>query len=423
MNQVNTLNEQNIENNWKKNIILFLSSQTVSLFGSALVQYAIMWYVTLTTKSGLMMTLFIICGFIPTFILSPIAGVWADRYNRKWLIIIADALIAIATLILAIVFLMGYDATWLLFVMAAVRAVGTGIQTPAVGAILPQIVPKDHLTKVNGINGSIQAIIMFIAPIVSAALLTMTTIETIFFIDVITAAIAIFTLFVFFKIPAHEKAAEKQTTSYFNDFKLGLTYIKNHDFLKKFFLFFAVFFVLMAPAAFLTPLQVTRTFGEEVWRLTAIEIAFSVGMMAGGAAIASWGGFKNKIYTMTFASLLMGVCTIALGISANFWIYLFFMAIFGITMPIFNTPTTVLIQEKVDENYLGRIFGVFGMISTSMMPIGMLIFGPLADIISIEWLLLGTGLFILILSIFLGRNKVLLEAGRSEEKIPSPVEY
>jgi DHA3 family macrolide efflux protein-like MFS transporter len=95
------------------------------------------------------------------------------------------------------------------------------------------------------------------------------------------------------------------------------------------------------------------------------------------------------------------------------------MAVFGVAMPIFNTPTTVLIQEKVDENYLGRIFGVFGMISTSMMPIGILIFGPIADIIEIEWLLVGTGVFILILSILLGRDRVLLAAGKSEEKVPS----
>lgn len=94
---------------WKRDIIIFLSSQTFSLFGSALVQYAIMWHVTLTTKSGMMMTLFIICGFIPTFLLSPFAGVWADRFNRKYLIIIADAMIAFVTLILAITFLLGYS--------------------------------------------------------------------------------------------------------------------------------------------------------------------------------------------------------------------------------------------------------------------------------------------------------------------------
>lgn len=402
----------NLKENWLKNIVLFLSSQTISLFGSSLVQYAIMWYITLETESGLMMTLYIICGFIPTFLLSPVAGVWADRYNRKFLIMVADGLIATATLILAILFLMGYDATWLLFVMAAIRAFGTGIQTPAVGAILPQIVPKDKLTKVNGANGSIQAIIMFVSPMVSAALLATTSIEIIFFIDVVTALLAIVTLLAFLKISTHEKAAEKQTTSYFSDFKQGLQYVNNHAFLKKFFMFFAVFFVLMAPAAFLTPLQVTRTFGDDVWRLTAIEIAFSIGMMIGGGIIASWGGFQNKVKTMVFSSLIMGVCTFALGVTPIFWMYLIFMALFGVAMPIFNTPTTVLLQEKIEEEYLGRVFGVMGMISTSMMPIGMLIFGPIADIIRIEWLLAGTGLFIIILTFFMNQNKVLVEAGK-----------
>lgn len=408
MNEIN----QNLKENWLRNIILFLSSQTVSLFGSSLVQYAMMWHITLTTESGLMMTLYIICGFIPTFILSPIAGVWADRYNRKILIIIADALIAIATLILAVLFVFGYDAIWLFFVMAAVRAFGAGIQMPAVGAILPQIVPQEKLTKVNGVNGSIQAITMFVSPMVSAALLGLTSIEVIFFIDVITAAIAIFTLLFFLKVAVHKKAAEKQTTGYFADFMQGLQYVYNHAFLKKFFIFFAIFFVLMAPAAFLTPLQVTRSFGDDYWRLSAIEIAFSIGMMVGGGVIASWGGFPNKVKTMSFASILMGICTLALGIVPLFWIYLAFMAIFGIAMPIFSTPGTVLLQEKVEEAYLGRVFGVMGMISTSMMPLGMIIFGPIADFVKIEWLLLGTGLFIIVLAIFLGRNKGLIEAGK-----------
>ncbi|MBB3113798.1 DHA3 family macrolide efflux protein-like MFS transporter [Paenibacillus phyllosphaerae] len=401
---------------WKRDITLFLSGQTISLFGSALVQYAIMWYVTLTTQSGLMMTLFIICGFIPTFLLSPFAGVWADRFNRKHLIMLADAMIASVTLILAITFFMGYDEPWLLFVIAAVRALGAGIQTPAVGAILPQIVPEDKLTKVSGINGTLQALMMFVAPIVSATLLSVATIEVIFFIDVITAAIAIAALFFFLKIPTHQKASDNQGNSYLDDFKQGIAYIKTHSFLKPLFSFFAFFFVLMAPAAFLTPLQVTRSFGDDYWRLTAIEIAFSVGMMAGGAIIASWGGFRNKVHTMTMANLMMGVCTFALGMIPNFWIYLVAMAVFGIAMPIANTPTTVMLQEKVDPNYLGRIFGVFGMISTSMMPMGMLIFGPLSDVIEIEWLLVGTGVLIVILALLFVGNKQLLEAGRPAEK-------
>ncbi|WP_316397488.1 MFS transporter [Metabacillus litoralis] len=407
--------QQTTENpmqNWKKNIILFLGSQTISLFGSALVQYAILWYITLNTQSGMMMTISILCGFLPTFILSPIAGVWADRYNRKMLIILADSLIAISTLILAILFLIGYDDLWLLFVMSAVRAVGTGIQTPAVGAILPQIVPEDKLTKVNGTNGSIQAMIMLIAPIISAALLTTASLETIFFIDVVTAAIAVSILLFFLRISVHEKALQKQTTSYFSDMQKGFSYIKNHDFLKKFFLFFACFFVLSAPVAFLTPLQVTRSFGDDVWRLTAIEITFSIGMMIGGIVISSWGGFKNKVHTMTLAALIFGACTFALGIIPIFWLYLLFMGIVGVAMPIFNTPSMVLLQEKVEPDYLGRVFGVLGMISTSMMPLGMLVFGPISDFVKIEWLLIGTGILMFIQGFFLLGSKVLVEAGK-----------
>ena len=401
---------------WKKNIILFLASQTISLFGSSLVQYAIMWHITLTTQSGVMMTIAIICGFLPTLFLSPFAGVWADRYNRKTLIMLSDSIIALSTLVLAILFLMGYGSLWLLFVTSAIRSLGAAIQIPAIGAFLPQIVPEDKLTKVNATNGSIQAMVMLVSPMLSAALLTMATIETIFFIDVITAAIAVLVLFLFLHVPVHAKAQAKQTTSYFSDMREGFTYIRNHEYIKRFFLFCAVFFFLAAPVAFLTPLQVARSFGSDVWRLTAIEITFSLGMMVGGVIMASWGGFKNKIHSMTLSTLVIGAGTFALGVIPIFWIYLTIMGLVGIAMPIFNTPSMVLLQEKVDSDFLGRIFGVFGMIASSMMPLGMLLFGPIADIISIEWLLIGTGLLLFIQGFFLLGNKALIEAGKPISK-------
>ncbi|MCB8817473.1 MFS transporter [Desulfosporosinus shakirovi] len=401
---------------WKKNIILFLTSQTISLFGSSLVQYAIMWHITLTTQSGIMMTIAIICGFLPTLLLSPFAGVWADRYNRKTLIILSDSMIALSTLVLAILFLTGSGSLWLLFVTSAIRALGSAIQMPAIGAFLPQIVPEDKLTKVNATNGSIQAIVMLVSPMVSGALLTMVTIEMIFFIDVFTAAIAVLVLILFLHVPVHEKAQAKQTTSYFSDMHEGFNYIENHAYIKRFFLFCTFFFFLIAPVSFLTPLQVARSFGDDVWRLTAIEITFSVGMILGGLIMASWGGFKNRIHSMTLASLLIGICTFALGVVPVFWIYLTIMGLAGIALPLFNTPSTVLLQEKVEANFLGRVFGVLGMIASTMLPLGMLLFGPLADIIKIEWLLIGTGLLLFIQGFFLLGNKVLIEAGKPISK-------
>ncbi|ACL19174.1 major facilitator superfamily MFS_1 [Desulfitobacterium hafniense DCB-2] len=406
---------------WKKNTILFLTSQTISLFGSSLVQYAIMWYITLETQSGIMMTISIICGFLPTFFLSPFAGVWADRYNRKRLIILADSMIAISTLILALLFFAGYKMMWLLFVMSAIRALGAAVQMPAVGAFIPQLVPEDKLLRVNGINGSIQSAVMLVSPMLSGALLTFTTIEAIFFIDVITAALGVSVLLFFLHVPAHRKAQEAQTVSYFADMSQGLKYIREHAFLKSFFVFCALFMIMAAPAAFLTPLQVARTFGDDVWRLTAIEMTFSVGMMIGGILMATWGGFKNRIHSMALGTLGFGVCTVALGVIPVFWLYLVFMAFVGVSMPIFNTPATVMLQEKVEPDFLGRVFGILSMISSTMMPLGMLIFGPLADSIAIEVLLIGTGVIMVLESVFLFGNKVLLEAGRPAVKPIEPV--
>lgn len=396
---------------WKKNIATYLISQTISLFGSSLVQYAIMWYITLETKSGLMMTISILCGFLPTLVLSPFAGVWADRYSRKKLIMLSDSMIAFSTLIMAILFIMGHKSIWLLFVVLAIRAFGTAIHTPTSAALFPQMVPKEQLMRVSGINSSIQSTTMLVSPMVSGALMSLAPIQYIFFIDVITAIIGVFTLGFFVKVPIHHRANEKSPLSYFEDMKIGFSYIRSHKYLMIFFLYLGIMLFLVAPPAFLTPLQTTRTFGAEVWRLTAIEIVFSLGMMFGGLLMAYWGGFKNRMYTIVFSVAIMGLFTIGLGIATNFWLYLLFMGIIGISMPIYNTPATVLIQEKVEEGLLGRVFGVMTMINSSMMPLGMIVFGPLADLMKIETLLIITGSLTLIECLFMLRHKSLINAG------------
>lgn len=401
-----------MNNSWIKNTALFLGSQTISQFGSSLVQYAIMWHITLETKSGIMMTISIISGFLPTFFLSPFAGVWADRFNRKKIIILSDSFTAFATLILAILFLLGHNYIWLLFVVSAIRSVGTGIQNPAVGAIIPQFVPQDKLTKVNGISSSINSAVMLMSPMLSAFLLTIASIEAIFFIDVFTALIAVFVFLFFIKVPSHAKALNRSTTSYFADMKDGIRYIRTHKYIKHFIIFCIFFYFLIAPVSFLTPLQVTRNFGADVWRLTAIEIAFSIGMIVGGLMVSYIKGFKNKINTMAFACSITGVTTFFLGFDIFFWLYLSIILLMGIAVPLFHTTSNVLIQEKVEEEFLGRVFGILAMIGSSMVPFGMLVFGPLADIVSIDIILLFTGTILCFLSFALSKDKVLLSHGK-----------
>jgi DHA3 family macrolide efflux protein-like MFS transporter len=213
-------------------------------------------------------------------------------------------------------------------------------------------------------------------------------------------------------IPSHAKALVKQKIGYFQDLKVGIKYISSQGYLKALFAFAAVFFFLVAPAAFLSPLQVTRSFGGDVWRLTAVEVAFSIGMISGGILIATWGGFKNKTYSMALSTLIMGALTFALGLTPFFWLYLIFMVIIGVVLPMFNVPATVILQEKTDPNYMGRVFGVLGMISSAMMPLGMIFFGPIADFVAVETLLIVSGLLISVTGVLMFRNNTLIEAGK-----------
>jgi len=381
-----------LDDRWKRTFIFFLSSQTLSLFGSSLVQYAIFWHITLTARSGVVQTFAIRAGFDPQLLLSPFAGVWADRHDRRRLIALADGSIALATLGLAFALQSGLRDLWLFLLVLALRSLGTAVQTPAVGALIPQFVPQDQLTRVNGIHQSIQSATMLASPAVAALLLTFMPLQTIFYIDVLTAALAIAVLLLLVDVPTHQRAQARLETGHLHDLKEGIAYVRGHDFLMRFFAYSAIFMVLVAPAAFLTPLQVARSFGPEIWKLGAIEIAFSLGMTAGGLFIASWGGFRNRVRTMALATALFSITIAAMGIVPWFGAYIAFMGLCGVAVPLFNTPCMVLLQEQVEPDYLGRVMGVMGMIGSAAMPLGMLLFGPLADLVRIEWLLVGTGL-------------------------------
>ena len=398
--------------NWKRNIILYLTSQTISLFGSMLVQYAMSWHIVLETQSATMMTVSILCGFLPAFFVSPFAGVWADRYNRKLLIILSDAIIALATLFVAAAFMYGYREIWLIFVVMAVRGIGQGVQQPAVGAMIPRLVPEDKLMKINAANSTVQSIMMLASPVLAASLLAVASIESIFFIDVITAAIAILILALFLRVDSDEQSEKVRQGGYFEDFISGLKYIRRHSFVKQLFVFCIVFYLMAGPSAFLSPLQVTRLFGSDTMRLSSIEAAFSAGMIAGGILMMLWGGFKNRHSSLTLGLFAYAAGTMILGLLPLFWVYIAVMFILGVSMPVFNTPFMVIMQEKIEPEYLGRVLGFLGMLSSIGMPMGMLVFGPLADIIDLNLIFIGTGGVMLISSIVLRFNKSLIEAGK-----------
>lgn len=362
-----------------------------------------------------MTTLIIICSFVPQFAISFFSGVWADKYNRKMLIILADGGIALATLALILYMMAGYDSIPALLFIAAVRSVGAGIQMPAVNALIPQIVPPDKLVKVNGINGSLQSVVNLATPAVAGAILIYGEIYNIMMIDVITAVIGIGVLLLI-PISRHKRAETKVDTSYFADLKAGFQYSRRHSFLKPLFIIYAVFTVLCVPASFLNVLMVTQVFGENYLYLTFNEMSFFIGMLFGGLVIGAWGGFKNRVKTMLLGLGAFGVFTVGFGLSQTLWIYLVFMAAVGVFMPFVNSPIMSLIQEKVEPDMQGRIFSLMQIIFTSLMPLSMLFFGPMADVIPVRQMVFYCGILIMLLTVAVLFNKSFCRQGVFESK-------
>lgn len=276
---------------WKRNIGLFLAGQTISLFGSMVVMYAVMWHLTIETRSGSVLMLSIVFGMLPQAFVSIFGGVWADRHHRKFLIMGSDTVIAVATLGLAMLMVSGVDSLWVIYAALAVRSVFAGIQMPAVSAMIPQIAPADQLMRVNGMFQTIQSGMMLLAPALAAVIYASFDIVTVFFVDVVTALIGVGML-ALVAVPRLVRTDEGPV-SYFGDLAAGVRYIGSNAPIKWLIALFALVMFLVGAPSYLTPLMVTRTFGDEVWKLTANELFWGGGMLLGGIIMATVGPGSN----------------------------------------------------------------------------------------------------------------------------------
>lgn len=378
---------------WKSKTALFLSAQTISLLGSSIVQFSIVWYITLNTSSGEMLAISVLCAFLPQVLISLFAGVWADTYSRKLLSIASDAAIALVTLGLAISFMLGFKSIELLFVALIVRSFGTGIQMPAVSAIIPQLVPKEKLLRVNGINTSLTSLMMLASPAIGGFLYSQTSIENIFFVDVTTAIIGI-SIVAFIPIP--KIASDSIPDNKFQAILAGFRYLQENKLIRNLLIFLICVCFLISPAAFLTPLLVNRTFGEEPWRLAVNEMTFSAGAVLGGLLISFWSEYKNKMRITAVACAFFGIFMVALGNAYWFPLYLVLNVFLGVVTPCFNAPITAVFQERIEPEMMGRVFSLVQIALSCSLPLGMVLFGPIADYISIQSLLMISGGLILL---------------------------
>lgn len=387
--------------NWKSRTVLFLISQCVTLFGSTLVQMAIVWYVTLNTSSGVWVAAFSICSYLPQFLMSFIGGVWADRYSRKRLIIGADISIAAVTFIMMLAMPFIREEKFLLgglLVMSIIRSVGAGIQTPAVNAVIPQLVPESQLMRFNGINATMQSLVQFAAPAAAGLLLSLSTLQSTLIIDILTA---VFGVGILSCVLIPKQRSIEKSASVIKDMRMGIHFAFSDKLIRKLLIVYGLFTFLCVPAGFLAGLLVNRVYGNTYWYLTAVELIGFLGMIMGGLLMSLWRGFKSRINTLVFGLFIFGIMAVGMGLTKKFILYLILMALYGVALTIVQTSITTLIQENVKSLMQGRIFGLMGSMYSGFIPIGMVIFGPMADIIPLEWIIVCSGVLVMMIAMIL----------------------
>jgi DHA3 family macrolide efflux protein-like MFS transporter len=366
-----------------RNYLFFWTGQLFSLFGSTVAFFAITIWLTLETGNAMFMAIASFMYILPMTVCMPIAGVFADRVNRKTLIIIVDSLQAFATFLLILLFHFNILDPWMMLIFIGVRSVFQAFHLPTVNAIIPAMVPQDRLTKINGINYLFTGVVQLSAQFVAAALLVFLTINHLLWADVITFFIAMIPLLLI-SIPSVNSHLEDsgiiEKDSFFKEFKMGIKTLTLIPGLTAMIILSMFINFLITPLNTLMSLFILIDHGgtELIYALTLIS--FQGGMII-GALIASfkkrWGNRMRVIFLgIVFAGI--GYAIFSIAPKGAFFIIGIGGFVLGIMLPIINALYQTWIQTIVPKDKIGRVTSIDHTLSMSISPIGTLITGPLA---------------------------------------------
>jgi DHA3 family macrolide efflux protein-like MFS transporter len=340
---------------------------------------------------------------LPQILLGPIAGTFVDRGNRRIIMIVSDALIAVSTLLLAYLFWSGAAEIWHIYLTLAVRSAGGAFHYPAMASSTSLMVPEKHLSRVAGANQTLQGLVSIVAPPVGALLVAVMPTQNILMIDVITAIIGITPLLIF-TVPqpprkvAHESAPK---ASFLKDMGAGFKYMVSWPGLLMLGLMATLLNFLIAPTSALMPLLVTKYFKLGALELGSLDSFFGIGMIAGGITLGIWGGFKKKITTSLSGIILISfsILAIAAAPADKFWITIVAMSFMGFMMPMVNGPIHALFQSVVEPDMQGRVLSLIGSVAQAMMPLSLIVAGPVTDATSYQTWFWVAGVFNLLIGV------------------------
>jgi len=412
-----------IESNWKRSFIPLWVGQIISLLGSGLVQFALVWYITQQTGSAAMLTTATLVAILPEVFLAPFAGALVDRMNRRLVMIVADGLTALTTLVLVFLFAFGHIQIWHIFVVLFLRSFGGIFQWPAMQASTALMVPEKHLSRFAGLNQAVRGGLNIIAPPLGALLMSLLPLYLVIAVDVVTAIIAILPLcFILIPQPIHEAPLEIVTPrSVLADVVEGFKYVRNWRGMLYLVLTAALLNFLFVPVGTLMPLVVTQYFHGDVWKLSLLESLLGIGIVLGGLTLGVWGGFKNRMKTSLTGIIGIGLGVFIFGIApANFfWIAAVGMMVMGFMNPIANGPLQAIMQSRVEPQFQGRVMGMTNSICTMMMPIALLLATPIAELVGLRVWYWAGGSLAMVIGVLMFFNSEIINLEKARPAVQS----
>ncbi|KAB3532475.1 MFS transporter [Alkaliphilus serpentinus] len=398
---------------------LLFGGQFVSEIGTMINFVGLIWMIQNQTGSVFNVSLLLIMLRIPSIFIGPIAGVWVDRWNKKFIIILSDIIRGLLSILLVYLLFIGSYNLLTIYSIVLLQSIFDVFFNPAVRSVVPRLVKEEDLITANSMTASVPEIAMLLGPAIAGILLLNFDIQLIFLINGVSFLIS--ALFEFFiRIPSIEKETEESPSSFMVDLKEGFTYIYKNRLIKYFICFFALASIPFGAVPVLNPaLLYSLSYTAETYGY--ITTIFSAGLILAALGI---GGISKKISEITMivvGILAFGLSYAAFGLFNHIYSMYFFVFLCGAAAAFVNISYGVFLQKIVEPSKLGRVFSIDMAIGNALMLISMLVIGKAADTIGPAILVVGSGAFMALLSLFTLNVRVYKDA-KDKQLTTAPAE-
>jgi DHA3 family macrolide efflux protein-like MFS transporter len=382
---------------WARRFFTMWTGQAFSLVGSALAQWALMFWLAISTGSPVVLAIAGVMGLLPQVFLAPIAGAYVDRWDRRKVMIAADLLTALSTLLLMILLAAGVTALIPVFAIMFFRSAMQAFHWPAMQASTALMVPQEQLVRINGLNQAVLGLSTIVGPALGALLYVAMPLPYVLAVDVVTAAIAIGALLAI-RIPEIRRSGAVEGTI-LADMAESFRYLRSWKGVLLIIGIFSVVNFLIVPAITLFNLLSIQHFGQGAYGVALVDIMAGIGLIAGGVALGIWGGAKRQITTAMAAMIIAGAGVLLIGFlpSDGFMLAVAATLLVALALAMVNGSVMAILQKGVRVDLQGRVFALVGSIASGMSPLGLAIAGPVCAAFGIQAWFIAGGLFMMVI--------------------------